>query len=82
MKTTPGFSNPDVPRASTNFYRNVFALLTFAVFACALLTTSPAAFGASLLFGALSRTAVKKNWKNPEFCGKCRFIVRGLKGED
>jgi hypothetical protein len=59
--------NPDAPRASENFYRNVFALAAFAAFFCALFSNSPIAFAITLLFGALSRTAVHKNWKNPEF---------------
>jgi hypothetical protein len=60
----------DAPKASQNFYRNVFALLTFLTFACALVSDSPAAFAAALAFGVLSRTAAQKNWKPPSFVGK------------
>jgi hypothetical protein len=59
--------DPDAPRASENFYRNAFALAAFAAFFCALLSNSPIAFAVTLLLGALSRTAVHKNWKNPAF---------------
>ena len=62
----------NAPRASENFYRNFFALLTFSAFACALATDSPAAFAAALVFGALSRTAVRRNWKNPKFAERQR----------
>jgi hypothetical protein len=70
----------NAPRASENFYRNVFALLTFSAFACALVTDSPAAFAAALVFGVLSRSAVKRNWKNPSFTGKAKAIGAKIAG--
>jgi hypothetical protein len=62
-----GLSDANAPRASENFYRNVFAIATFVSFGVALATNLPAAFALAAIFGALSRTAVKKNWKNPTF---------------
>lgn len=62
-------------RASENFYRNFFALLTFVVFALAILTNLPLLFMAALLFGALSRTAVKKGWENPSFVQRIPWLV-------
>ncbi|MDR1885075.1 MAG: hypothetical protein LBQ56_02285 [Synergistaceae bacterium] len=73
---------PSAARASENFYRNVFALLTFAAFACALATDSIAAFASALVLGALSRTAVKKNWKNPRLAKYVPFLVRAKKSPD
>jgi hypothetical protein len=62
-------------RASENFYRNLFALLTFAAFGVALLTNSPVMLLLVLLFGTLSRTAVKKDWKNPAFVERMPWLV-------
>jgi hypothetical protein len=67
--------NPDAPRASENFYRNVFALAAFITFACAVITNSPFAFLATLIFGALSRTAVQKNWGNQAFTERIPWIA-------
>lgn len=63
-------------KASGSFYRNAFAIASFAVFIVALLTDSPVCFLAALMFGGLSRTAVKKGWKNPEFAEKSGFLIR------
>ncbi|MCF7935902.1 MAG: hypothetical protein K9L28_06160 [Synergistales bacterium] len=49
------------------FYRNLFAAFCFAFFVIALSTRSPLAFLATLLCGALSRTAARKDWPNPHF---------------
>ena len=57
-------------RPSDSFYRNFFAVLTFLAFAVAILFDSSVAYLSTLLFGCLSRTAVKKCWKNPEFANK------------
>ncbi len=62
------------PRASDSFYRNLFAALTFAVFAIAIIFNSPMAYLTTLLFGCLSRAAAKKGWKNPELAGKLPWI--------
>ena len=62
-------------RASENFYRNLFALLAFLTFGTALLTNSPILFLLVLLFGALSRTAVKKDWKNPALAERMPWLV-------
>ncbi|MDL2263933.1 hypothetical protein LJC31_04695 [Synergistaceae bacterium OttesenSCG-928-I11] len=62
-------------RASENFYRNLFALLTFLTFGAALLTNSPVLFLLVLAFGALSRTAVKKGWGNPAFVERVPWLV-------
>lgn len=62
--------------AAGNFYRNLFAILAFASFGIALLTDSPYGFLAVLLFGGLSRTAIKKGWKNPDFAEKSGFLIR------
>ncbi|MDR0615207.1 MAG: hypothetical protein LBG29_00205 [Synergistaceae bacterium] len=70
--------NPGIGRASRNFYRNVFALAAFAVFAAALLTDSPICFAAAAAFGALSRTAVKKNWKTPAIAGRLPWLTRKM----
>jgi len=67
--------NPGVGRASKNFYRNMFALAAFVVFAIALLTDSPMMFAATAALGALSRMAVKKGWSNPEFAERVPWLV-------
>lgn len=64
------------PRPSENFYRNVFALLTFVAFGVALLTKSPIALCAILLFGTLSRTSFRKGWKNPWFAKYVPWLYR------
>jgi hypothetical protein len=75
--------NPGNGRASENFYRNVFALAAFVSFAAAVMTDSPILFAAALLSGALSRTAVKKNWKNPGFAERFPWLIRRSgKGKD
>ncbi|MDR1472563.1 MAG: hypothetical protein LBS75_08565 [Synergistaceae bacterium] len=68
--------NRGAPRASESFYRNVFAIATFTSFAAALATDSPAGFMAALAFGALSRTAARKNWKNPAFAARLPWLAR------
>jgi hypothetical protein len=74
--------NPGAPRASENFYRNVFALAAFIAFGCAVITDSPTGFALVLAFGALSRTAVQKNWKNPSFMERLpRAARRGRREE-
>ncbi|GHV51835.1 hypothetical protein FACS1894216_06810 [Synergistales bacterium] len=76
------FWSSDV-RASENFYRNVFALAAFAAFACAFILDSPMLYCAVLMFGALSRTAVRKNWKNPAFAERTPWLVSAPKaGKD
>lgn len=67
--------NPGNGRASENFYRNVFALAAFVSFAAAVITDSPILFAAVLLWGTLSRTSVKKNWKNPKFAEHFRWLI-------
>ncbi|MDR3353652.1 MAG: hypothetical protein LBO21_01285 [Synergistaceae bacterium] len=76
--------DPDAPRASENFYRNIFAILAFIAFASAIVLDSPAAFAAVLVFGTASRSAVRKNWKNPDFVKRMPFLVSSKKttGED
>ena len=69
-------------RASESFYRNLFALLAFVAFGAALFTESPAALFAVLLFGALSRTSVKKGWKNPAFAKHVPWLYRKPREED
>lgn len=71
-----GLWNRNGPRPSENFYRNFFALLTFAAFAVVLLTKSPAALFAALAFGTLSRTAVRKGWRNPWFADFIPYSYR------
>jgi hypothetical protein len=68
-------------KASWNFYRNVFAIAAFAAFAAALATNSPLCYGAVLLFGALSRTATRKDWKNPAFASRFPWLTRSPKYE-
>ena len=68
-------------RASESFYRNFFALAAFVSFALALLTNYPPAFMAVLAFGALSRTAVRKDWKNPSFASRIPWLVRAPEAE-
>jgi hypothetical protein len=70
------------PRASDNFYRNVFALLTFLIFVCALALDSPAAFALTLVTGTVSRVAVKRGWKNPDFAGRMPFFARSKGAAD
>jgi len=69
-------------RPSDNFYRNLFALLTFAALAAALVTKAPAAMCAVLLFGALSRSAVRKDWKNPRFARFAPWLCRTPRAGD
>ena len=68
--------NPGNGRASENFYRNVFAVAAFVSFGAALLTELPVLYAAVLMFGAASRTAVKKDWKNPAFAARLPWLVR------
>jgi hypothetical protein len=63
-------------RSSESFYRNVFALLTFAALGAALLTHSTTALLAVLIFGTLSRTSVRKGWKNPWFAKHFPWLCR------
>lgn len=70
-----GLWTPGV-RAGENFYRNFFALLCFAVFALAVAMNSPIAFLVTLCFGTLSRTAVKKGWRNPAIVERFSILVR------
>jgi hypothetical protein len=74
--------NPGIGRASSNFYRNVFAILSFIVFAAALLTDSPIFFAAAVVFGALSRLAVKKNWRNPALSERLPWLVWRARAEE
>ena len=71
-----GLWNRYCPRPSESFYRNLFALLTFAAFGVALITKSPIAFFAILLLGALSRTSIKKRWSNPWFAKYVPWLYR------
>lgn len=64
------------PRAASNFYRNLFAILAFAVFGAALLTEMPILFAAAAMLGALSRIAVRKGWHNPEFAERSGFLIK------
>ena len=64
------------PRPSENFYRNFFALMTFIAFGIAFFTKSPIALLSTLLFGTLSRTAVKKGWRNPWFADFIPYSYR------
>jgi hypothetical protein len=77
-------SDPDAPRASENFYRNVFALMAFLAFAFAVISDSPAAFAAVIVLGVMSRAAVRRNWKNPDFVKRMPFLVSSKRttGED
>jgi hypothetical protein len=63
-------------KAYRNFYRNIFAIAAFVAFAAALATNHPLAYAAVLLFGALSRTAIKKGWKNPAFSSRFPWPAR------
>ncbi|MDR1021510.1 MAG: hypothetical protein LBL73_12175 [Synergistaceae bacterium] len=72
----PGLFDTNGKRASENFYRNAFALAAFAVFLLAIITDSPLAFAAALAFGALSRTAVRKDWKNPAIAERIPWMIR------
>jgi hypothetical protein len=74
--------NPGIGRASGNFYRNVFAILSFIVFAAALLTDSPIFFAAAVVCGALSRMAVKKNWRNPAISGRLPWLTWSERAEE
>ena len=74
--------NRNGPRPSENFYRNFFALLTFVAFGIAFFTKSPIALLATLLFGTLSRTAVKKGWRNPWFADFIPYSYRKPKEEE
>ncbi len=69
-------------RASENFYRNLFALLTFLAFGAALLSNEPVLFLLVLAFGALSRTAVKKGWENPDFVKRMPWLVSRKRTEE
>ena len=68
--------NSGYRRASENFYRNVFALAAFIVFAAAVMTDSPVLFAVVLLLGTLSRTSVKRNWRNPGFSKHFSWLIR------
>jgi len=63
-------------KASESLYRNVFAILTFVALIAAFTTHSPHAFLAVLLFGALSRTAARKEWRNPWFSKYVPWLYR------
>jgi hypothetical protein len=69
-------SRENEPKASENFYRNIFALCAFMIFFMAIITNSPLAFALTLAFGALSRTAVRKGWKNPAFAERVPWMAR------
>jgi hypothetical protein len=69
-------------KASWNFYRNIFAIAAFAAFAAALAINHPLCYGAVLVFGALSRTAVKKDWKNPAFSSRFPRLARSPKYDE
>jgi hypothetical protein len=72
----PGLFDTNGKMASENFYRNVFALAAFATFFLAVITNSPLAFAATLAFGTLSRTAVRKDWKNPAIAERIPWMIR------
>jgi len=63
-------------KASESLYRNAFAILTFVALIIALTTHSPVAFFAVLIFGALSRTAARKEWRNPWFSKYVPWLYR------
>ena len=63
-------------RASESLYRNLFAILAFVALVIAFITHSPVAFLAVLIFGALSRTAFRKGWKNPWFSKYVPWLYR------
>lgn len=56
--------------ADKNFYRYFFSLLCFIFFGWAWFLNSPHGYLAALFCGALSRVAVRKQWKNPPFAGR------------
>lgn len=61
------------------FYRDLFASLCFIIFGAALAFKHPILYMAAMAFGALSRTAARKKWQDPEwFAGLLtRFGKRG-----
>lgn len=69
-------------RASENFYRNLFALLTFLTFGAGLLLNEPLLFLLVLVLGTLSRTAVKKSWKNPDFVERMPWLISKKRTEE
>ncbi len=58
------------------FYKNLFAGLCFFSFIIGVLTRSPHALWATMIFGALSRTAVKKHWPDPPFANRLYACIR------
>ena len=64
------FGLREAPGANKCFYRYFFALLCFVFFGWAYFLNSPHGYIAALLCGALSRTATRKQWKNPPFAEK------------
>lgn len=68
------------PRAAANFYRNLFAILAFAVFGAAIISDEPALYAAAAVLGALSRVAVRKGWQNPAFAERSGLLIR--RGDD
>jgi len=48
-------------------YRNFFGILCLACFIIGLWTKSPYAYWGALVSGALSRAAVRKQWKVPKW---------------
>lgn len=49
------------------FYKDLFASLCFLTFAGALAFKHPMLFIGAMMFGALSRTASRKGWEDPDW---------------
>jgi len=52
------------------FYKDLFASLCFITFGAALAFNHPYLFFAALMFGALSRTAARKQWDDPPWAAR------------
>ncbi len=63
------------------FYSRLFALFAFVSFAAALWSENPYAYLATLLCGAVSRTAWRKKWDEPPFSKYLPKILRRLPEE-
>lgn len=62
------------------FYKDLFASLCFIAFGAALAFKHPYLFFAALMFGALSRTATRKQWPTPPWAA--RLLSRWQEQED
>lgn len=63
------------------FYKDLFASLCFIAFGAALALKYPMLFVSAVMFGALSRTAARKQWEDPEWFVKIiEYFVKQKNG--